>query len=196
MKKTSRIIAALAALLCLSLPAYAQEGMETFMARLAENATVKSIDSRFTQTRSMAVFASDVVKEGNFSFRRPEEIRMDFDDGDYIHISDKEFEMLSEGRLSRTKSSSNPMLGGLKRMLAACLSGDMKALVNGFESSLDEDAASYTLTLVPAARQRSNMFSSLVLRFDKKDMSLDTMKMCEAGGDSTSWSFTRKKIVK
>ena len=40
------------------------------------------------------------------------------------------------------------------------------------------------------------MFSSLVLRFDKKDMSLDTMKMCEAGGDSTSWSFTRKKIVK
>ena len=91
MKKTSRIIAALAALLCLSLPAYAQEGMETFMARLAENATVKSIDSRFTQTRSMAVFASDVVKEGDFSFRRPEEIRMDFDDGDYIHISDKEF---------------------------------------------------------------------------------------------------------
>ena len=80
-------------------------------------------------------------------------------------------------------------------MLAACLSGDMKALVNGFESSLDEDAASYTLTLVPAARQRS-MFSSLVLRFDKKDMSLDTMKMCEAGGDSTSWSFARKKIVK
>ena len=196
MKKTSRIIAALAALLCLSLPAYAQEGMETFMARLAENATVKSIDSRFTQTRSMAVFASDVVKEGNFSFRRPEEIRMDFDDGGYIHISDKEFEMLSEGRLSRAKSSSNPMLGGLKRMLAACLSGDMKALVNGFESSLDEDAASYTLTLVPAARQRHNMFSSLVLRFDKKDMSLDTMKMCEAGGDSTSWSFTRKKIVK
>ena len=195
MKKTSRIIAALAALLCLSLPAYAQEGMETFMARLAENATVKSIDSRFTQTRSMAVFASDVVKEGNFSFRRPEEIRMDFDDGDYIHISDKEFEMLSEGRLSRAKSSSNPMLGGLKRMLAACLSGDMKALVNGFESSLDEDAASYTLTLVPAARQRC-MFSSLVLCFDKKDMSLDTMKMCEAGGDSTSWSFTRKKIVK
>ena len=57
MKKTSRIIAALAALLCLSRPAYAQEGMETFMARLAENATVKSIDSRFTQTRSMAVFA-------------------------------------------------------------------------------------------------------------------------------------------
>ena len=51
MKKTSRIIAALAALLCLSRPAYAQEGMETFMARLAENATVKSIDSRFTQTR-------------------------------------------------------------------------------------------------------------------------------------------------
>ena len=121
---------------------------------------------------------------------------MDFDDGDYIHISDKEFEMLSEGRLSRAKSSSNPMLGGMKRMLAACLSGDMKALVNGFESSLDEDAASYTLTLVPSARQRSNMFSSLVLRFDKKDMSLDTMKMCEAGGDSTSWSFTRKKIVK
>ena len=195
MKKTSRIIAALAALLCLSRSAYAQEGMETFMARLAENATVKSIDSRFTQTRSMAVFASDVVKEGNFSFRRPEEIRMDFDDGDYIHISDKEFEMLSEGRLSRAKNSSNLMLGGLKRMLAACLSGDMKALVNGFESSLDEDAASYTLTLVPAARQRS-MFSSLVLRFDKKDMSLDTMKMCEAGGDSTSWSFTRKKIVK
>lgn len=196
MKRKLIILAALIAALCRPWLAEGQDGMETFLARLKENAEVSRIDSRFTQTRSMAVFASDVVKEGSFSFRRPGEIRLDFDDGDYIYMNDKEFEMLSEGRLTKTGKSSNPMLGGLRRMLSACLNGDMKALVNGFEPSLSEDGKSYTLVLVPSARQRSAMFSSLELRFDKRDMSLDTMKMCEPGGDYTSWSFTQKKIEK
>lgn len=168
--------------------------MDAFRERLCENAAVKSIVSRFTYTRCVSVFACDQVEEGDFSFSREGGIAMEFDNGDYIRINGDSFEMKSGGSVSKAKS--NPVAKEIKRIIDACLSGDVNALLGGFNAVLDEDGSSYLLSLTPKSRRGSAMFRSLELKFNRGDMTLDTMKMTENNGDSSTYSFTGQKITR
>ena len=59
--------------------------------------TIKNIICDFTQTRSMSVLAEDIVKRGKFTYLRPGNILLSFDDGDYIKMTDLRFTMQSAG---------------------------------------------------------------------------------------------------
>ena len=192
----NRIAATICALLAVAAAASAQESdiAARFSEDIKANAQVTSIECAFTQTVSMSVLAQDVSKGGHFSFSRPSDIRLDFTDGDYIHMTGDNFEMRSEGHTSSMKTTSNPMLKELRRILSSCMSGDVETIMSGFNATVTETASTYGLTLTPKDRRSASMMSSMEMQFSKKDMSLDWMKMNQAGGNSTRYTFTDKKI--
>lgn len=190
-----RYIATAAAAILLNTAMWAQDVRADFEREVVTNASVKKIDCKFTQTRSVAVLSGDVVRKGDFSLRQPGTIRLQFEDGDYILMGETEFEIKSEGRVNKMKVNANPMLKELKRVLSACMGGDVASIMAGFDSEVSATAKSYNVKLCPKGK-KNGMMKSLELQFNRKDMSLDWMKMTERNGDYTLYTFTDKKIEK
>lgn len=188
-----RYIAAAAAAIMGCTVLGAQDIRADFEREVAANASVKKINCKFSQTRSVAVLSQDVVRKGDFSLRQPGDILLQFEDGEYIKMGESEFEIKSEGRVSKMKVNANPMLKELKRVLGACMGGDVASIMAGFDSEISANKTEYSVKLCPKGK-KNGMMQSLELQFCRKDMSLDWMKMTERNGDFTLYRFTDKKI--
>lgn len=161
---------------------------------LDKSLSIKSITCDFVQTRSMSILANDVVKSGRFYYRRPENVLLSFNNGDFIKMTETAFEMKDNNSVSKMKISSNPMLNGLQRLLSACMSGDVKRMTRGFKTTVEQKKDTYIVKLVPEKKGYAAKIRQMTFIFDRKDMSLSLMKMEELSGDYTQYAFSRKKF--
>ncbi len=175
--------------------ASAQDAVLKFQEELAARSNeINTIVCDFVQVRSMAVLDRDDVKNGRFTYLRPENILLAFDDGDYIMLTDKKFSMKSAGNVTEMKISSNQMLKELKRILSACMTGDVKAMAAGFTIEVEEQPDMYHLTFVPLKGKGAAKMKAIEMVFDRRDMSLSMLKMTEPSGDSMRYDFRNKKF--
>ncbi len=158
---------------------------------LEKNSHVKTISCKFVQIRQTSVLKEAVRKTGDFHYKRPDNIRLGFSDGDDITMNGEYFRITSSGKTSVVKMQSNPMLKELKRILSSCMSADLSGLTAGFEPKLAVKENQYELELIP--KRRTNL-KSLLLVFSRKDMSLDMLKMTEHSEDYTLYQFSDKRF--
>lgn len=160
----------------------------------SKNNNVTSIKCFFTQTREMSVLAKTVRKDGEFYYMQPSNLRLSFQDGDYIKMTPTMFEMKTGSNRSSTKVSSNPMLKNLSSILSACVVGDFEKMVRGFDINIEQSQQEWIITMIPQRGKAASKISRIVLNFDKKDMSLNILKMEEKSGDYTMYRFYDKKF--
>lgn len=153
---------------------------------------IETISCDFLQTRSMSVFAEDVRRRGHFTYKRPGNILLAFESGDYIVMTESVFAMRNGTSVTSVKTSSNPMMQQLKRVLSACMTGEMEQVTAGFSVDVDKADGNYRLTLSPLRGKAASHMQSLVMTFDIKDMSLASLRMDEPSGDYTLYEFSDK----
>lgn len=175
--------------------AYAQDVKAEFEKILAEKSIgIETIACDFVQVREMAVLAQEVSKNGDFTYSRPGNILLAFDDGDFIRLTDTEFTMKNAGTVTAVKVGSNPMLKELKRILSACMTGDVKMMSSGFSMEVADAEDEYVVTLLPLKGRGAAKMKSVLMHFDKNDMSLTMLKLEEPSGDSIRYEFKNKKF--
>lgn len=160
----------------------------------SKNEDVTAIRCDFVQTREMSVLEMSVAKEGEFSFQRPGNMLLSFDDGDYIKMSETMFEMKTADNVSSTSIASNPMLKNLSSILSACVIGDFKQMTKGFEVTLLPTETEWQVTMIPVRGKAASKISQIILHFDRSDMSLNLLKMIEKSGDFTMYEFSNKQF--
>lgn len=181
--------------LAMGLSASAQSLSEEFERELkAKSGGVTSIDAEMTQTREVAVLADVVKKEGDFHFQAPNNILLSFDDGDYIKLSAEWFEMKSGTNVTKRSASSNPMFKQLSAMLTACMSGDVESIAKGFTPTITKSDKEWRVVLKPERGKGAAKIAEVELIFNRKDMSLDSLKMVEKSGDYTMYTFRNKQF--
>ncbi len=174
--------------------AFAQNRQEFEQELKTKNADVTSIKCLFTQTREMSILTNVVKKDGDFYFSRPGNMLIAFKDGDFIKMNEAWFEMKTGENLSSTKISSNPMLRNLSSILSACVVGDFGQMTKGFTINPEETPTEWILTMSPQRGKAASKLSRIVLHFDKKDMSLNILRMEERSGDYTMYKFWNKQF--
>ena len=181
--------------LAMGLSASAQSLSEEFERELkAKSAGITSIDAEMTQTREVAVLADVVKKEGDFHFQASNNILLSFDDGDYIKLSAEWFEMKSGANITKRSASSNPMFKQLSAMLTACMSGDVESIAKGFTPTITKGDKEWRVVLKPERGKGAAKIAEVELIFNRKDMSLDSLKMVEKSGDYTMYTFRNKQF--
>ena len=182
----------------LGLGLYAQNiDLHQFQTELQEkNEDVVSIKCRFKQTRQVSYLASAVEKEGDFTFTKPNDILLAFDDGDYIKMTTEYFEMKTAGNVVKTKVNSNPMLKNLSSILSTCVLGDFDKMNKNFAVDIKQNQTEWTVTLTPKQNKVAAKISNIIISFDKADMSLNLLKMIEKPGDYTAYTFTNKHEIR
>lgn len=160
----------------------------------AKNSGITSIHAEMTQTREVAVLSDVVTKEGDFYYLEPNNILLSFNDGDYIKLTAEWFEMKSGANVTKRNANSNPMLKQLSAMLGACMKGDMTNIAKGFTPTVTKSDKEWSVVLKPERGKGAVKIAEVELIFDRKDMSINRLKMVEKSGDYTMYTFKNKQF--
>lgn len=168
-----------------------------FAARLKEaGESIESIECDFTQTRRMAVLARPDVSSGRFYYLKEGNICLEYavPEGNRIVMSGGKFLITNGGRTSVVDNAANPMMRQLSGMLTACMTGRIDLFGRDSQIAYYENPDEYVVVIVPTASRVKKYMSRIVLRFDRRDMTLRSMLVAENETDHTLYEFTGKKL--
>lgn len=160
-----------------------------------EAASLSSIESDFTQEKFLEVFNEKIVSKGRFYFRPENKIRMDYTSPvDYqIIINGQKLKIISEGKSNIVNLGSNQMMNEMKGMLAACMVGDLNSITSAYKLDYYESPSLYVVKIHPVSKQVQAYISEIIISIDKKDMSVQTLRLSENAKDYTEYRFTNRK---
>lgn len=197
-----KMIYKLVFLLFFCLPLWAQENLTAlasvsdFQERLKkEAAQISSIESDFTQEKFLNVFNEKIISKGRFYYKQENMIRMDYTSPvDYqIVINGQKLKIVSEGKSNVVNLGSNQMMNEMKGMLAACMVGDLGSMTSAYKLDYYESPALYVVKIRPLSKSVQAYISEIVISIDKKDMSVQTLRLSENADDYTEYHFTNRK---
>ena len=159
-----------------------------------KTSSIRTIPCKFTQIQSISVLSNKIMKSGRFYYQRPEQILLMFNNGDYIKMTSENFIMKNGNKTNEIKVESNPMLRELKKILSACMTGEVINATKEFQHSLKREKFKYTVVLTPKKKRAASKIKEIMLEFDRGDMCLNKMKMTQPNGDYTLYEFFEKNI--
>lgn len=197
-----RKIAVILLLLGFTLTGWTQQGMKKidpvgeFNGRLAQAATkIRSIESDFVQVKYLDVFSEKITSKGKFYFKREDMICLEYTHPmDYLMvINGQKLKIVSDGRSNVVNLGTNQLMAGMKGMLAGCMVGDLTRLSVDYQLEYFEDAGHYLVKVRPLNKNVQAYLTEIDIRFEKKDMSVKSLRLVESGKDYTEYEFTDRK---
>jgi outer membrane lipoprotein-sorting protein len=86
------------------------------------------------------------------------------------------------------------MFKQLSAMLTACMSGDVESIAKGFTPTITKSDKEWRVVLKPERGKGAAKIAEMELIFNRKDMSLDSLKMVEKSDDYTMYTFRNKQF--
>lgn len=183
----------------LSLAAYAGDftamrDPSAFRRMLSEKTEAESsIDCRFSQTKYLSVFSEKVVSKGRFCFDRGD-VALLYDSGYQIIIAGTKLKTLADGKTSVVNLGGNPVMGQMKSLLSAAMTGDLDRLGASYRLDYQESSKEYLVKLKPSSPSLQSYIVSMDIYFDKADCSVNRLVIHENSSDYTSYDFSSKKF--
>ena len=150
----------------------------------------------FEQVKYMSVLANTNKSKGKFFYKKAQKICLEYTNpqGNLIVMNGVKFKIQTNGKATVVKMNSNPMMRQMGNMLTACMTGNLDLFGNQSVSEYYENQSYYTVVISPTNRRVKSYLKQIVLRFDKDDMTLSSMKMNENDTDYTLYEFSGKRL--
>lgn len=155
---------------------------------------VSSIQCPFTRTTKVAVIKDAAKADGTFYFQNPSSLSMKYANGEEFVVTGDNVSM-SVGGKARTLRASNRHVEGLSSTLLACVKGQVSA-IDGTLKSAKAAGQSIVFKIDTDMKVGRNTVSSVELAYDKKDLSLASLKLIEADGSYTLYELKGKTFNK
>lgn len=193
----SIIFLALASFTSLSAQMKKIDDRQSFEAKLAQaTKAVSSIESSFTQIKHLDVFDNDITLKGKFYYKHNNKICLDYTGSlDYaIVINGDKLKIADNGKKAIVNLASNKTMKEMQGMLTACMSGDISQLSSEYELEYFEDSKYFLVIVKPKSKVVQDYIKDFHIYFDKKDMSVDRLRISENATDYTDYIFSNKKF--
>jgi outer membrane lipoprotein-sorting protein len=154
-----------------------------------------SLESDFTQVKSLKMMKDKVVSKGKLYFKKNDMLRWEYTSPfSYIIVLNKnKISIKNNGKVKRYDIEKNKVFKEINDILLSCVQGTI--LRSGkFAVSSFENASGYKIELIPKKEAMKNTLSKITLYLDVKVSSVVKMEMSEPSGDFTTISFSSKKI--
>lgn len=168
-----------------------------FNLRLSETALESlSIECDFLQEKYLDVFAEKVISKGKFYFRKADKICLSYTEPvDYlIVINGQKLKIVADGKTSVVDLGTNKMMHGMNNLLAACMTGELSLLKEGYQMEYLQDKESYLVKIKPLNPGMKAYLVEMALWFDKKDMAVKQLRLSENASDYTEYRFLNRKF--
>jgi len=160
------------------------------------SASLNTIRSDFVQEKKLSVLANNLVSKGYFLYRKENMIRWEYlQPYQYLIIINGEHIFIKEeGAQRQYDTQSNQMFREMNRFISGCIRGDILKQEKEYRIRYFEDSRSYFVTLVPVSEKMRQMLNEVQIWFDRKDLTVNRIRMLESGGDYTLIDFVNKKL--
>lgn len=186
----------------MALQAAAQKGftpvanMELFKRQFAGAAQqTQTIKSDFVQEKNLSMLSEKVVSKGKFWFKKENKVRMEYASPTYylMVINGKNFRIKDTRTDKNISTAGNKLFEQISKITADCVQG--KVMENrDFSAKVLESPQFYLLQMTPVTKGMKDIFASIDLLVDKKDLSVVKITMHERSGDDTMISFLQKEV--
>ena len=157
----------------------------------------QSIESDFSLEKKVAIMTNLEKSYGKFYYNRASgKLCLDYTQPpeNKIIISDTKFTLKTNGKISTMELSRNPALSQLKNMITACMTGNFISLGEHSQTKYYDNGEIFTISIKPSNKRVKRYMSEIILRFEKKDNTLLSMRFAEQNGDYSEYTYTNKKI--
>lgn len=168
-----------------------------FEARLArEAASMQSIESSFVQEKYMEVFDRKIRSAGTFSYMRGGKVRLQYDTPVkyLIVMNGGKLKIVADGKTNVVNVGSNALMQQMQGMITACMVGDLAKLSGDYRLEYAENASQYVVKIHPLKPEVKAYLHAIDICFDKRDMSVDRLRMAETAKNYTEYTFSHKKF--
>jgi outer membrane lipoprotein-sorting protein len=155
----------------------------------------QSIQSDFVQEKNLSMLSDKIVSKGKFWFKKDNKVRMEYATPSYylLVMNGKDIKTKDGQKESHVSAKGNKLFEQINKITIDCVQGNVLNSTD-FSTRILENGQSYLLELTPVNKALSQYFKSIHLLVDKKDYTVSTIQMYEAGGDDTSISFSHKQL--
>lgn len=160
------------------------------------SASIESISCDFDQIKQMAVLTKPVRSKGRFYYQQEQKMCLEYSlpQGNLIVMCDGRFKIVNNGVTTIVSNKVNPMMRQMTEMLTACMTGNISLFGSKEVPEYYESSELYTVIITFRNKRVQNYMKRIVLCFDKQDMTLSSMRMCETDADYTHYDFKDKKL--
>ena len=157
----------------------------------SQNTTTLSTD--FVQTKSMKMLKNNIQLKGKMSYAKVSKIRIEYfsPKASVIVMNNGKTFVKENGKVANL--SNNVAFKRINQLILGSLNGDI-AKSKDFSVQYFENATTYYLELTPVMKSMQAYISTIILVFDRKDMTLQKMELNEKNNDKTWFDFSNKKI--
>lgn len=176
------------------------EGLKAKMQASAEKIT--SIQSDFTQEKYVSVMASTMKSSGKFYYQKTDKVKLEYTvpfKQDLVMNGTKLMMKANGGKPMIIDAASNPMMAELKKVISACMSGNIANIGDNYKMTYFVDGSNYLIEIVPQSADIKKFAEKVDLYLDSSDFTVVRMRMIEAKkpnqskNDYTDYTFTNKK---
>ena len=155
-----------------------------------------SIESDFTQVKSLVILSEKITSEGHFCFKKQNNLRWEYNTPYRYVIVITNGKILikdEKAKVKRYDMNTNKIFKEINEIMVSCVNGEV--LRSGkFSVSYFENDKSYKIELVPLAKSIKESLKKINMYFDKNVTSVTKLEMIENGEDITTIDFKNKQI--
>ena len=155
----------------------------------------QSIKSDFVQEKNLSMLSEKIVSKGKFWFKKESQVRMEYNQPfQYLMILNKDKVFVKDGKKeNKISTKSNRLFQQINKIMIDCMQGTM--LNNpDFKTRVFENRNNSLVELVPLTKGMKELFKSINVIVDKKDLAVISIEMQELSGDNTVIRFTNKEL--
>lgn len=174
-------------LMCLYLEAQSFNQTAAINEISAATASISSMKCDFVQTKSLKMLGNKMVSKGQMFCKQPDKLRWEYTSPyAYTFILNNNKILLRKGKHNDVIDvNQNKMFKEIAKIIMNNVMGQSLTNKKEFSVSVAPKDRYYLITLIPQKKEIKQLFSKVILHYDKKAAAIVTIELHEKNGDST-----------
>lgn len=180
----------------LPLAATAQTEKEIIEMIGKSSAEMQTLQCDFVQTKHLKILNDKMVSNGKMYYRQASKLRWEYTSPySYIFIlNDTQVLLKNSNRSDVIDVNQNKVFKEIARLMMNSIVGNCLTDDDSFTTSIQVTADEWVATLVPLKKDMKQMWTRLVLHFDKTSKTVVMVEMHERTGDHTEIRLKNVKV--
>lgn len=167
--------------------AFAKSNEEIIAKINSNSAALKSLSCDFVQTKHMKMLNNKFVSKGKMHYSQPDKLRWEYlTPYSYTFLMNENKVLIkNNNRSDIIDINQNKMFKEIARLMMNSIVGESLNNKRDFAVAIRESEKQYIATLTPLEREMKQMWSKIVLYFDRTSLNVAKVEMVERSGDYT-----------
>lgn len=179
-----------------SIFSFAQSNEEVMNMLTQTAASMKCMQCRFKQNKTMAMLAEPTVSEGIMNYIAHDILRWEYTSpySFALVVNGQKITKITDGNEEVLDAKNGRMYQGIVKIILSSATGENLFDKTTFDIVFTDDGDLWKAEMTPKKRDMKRMFAMLTFYFSKSNNIISKVEMTEASGDITTIQFYDMKI--